>query len=40
MEKHNQLVERTYRLEEQTAVLTEKQKVADHRIGDLEKKGD
>lgn len=35
---HNNLVERTFRLEERAAVLDEKQKVADHRIGDLEKK--
>lgn len=33
---HNNLVERTFRLEERAAVLDEKQKVADHRIADLE----
>lgn len=37
-EKHNAVIERTYRLEETAAVLTEKVKVANARIGDLEKK--
>ena len=37
VEKHNQLVDRTYRLEEQEAVLEERLKVANHRIDDLEK---
>lgn len=36
VDKHNNLVERTYRLEEQHAVLEEKVKVANHRIDDLE----
>lgn len=36
--KHNQIVDRTYRLEEQTRVQEEKIKVANHRIEDLEKK--
>lgn len=36
--KHNQLVERTYSLEERMSVAEEKQKVADHRISDLERK--
>ena len=36
VEKHNNLVERTYRLEEQTALQEEKIKVANNRIGDLE----
>ncbi len=35
--KHNGLVERTYHLEEATAVFEEKLKVANHRIDDLEK---
>lgn len=35
--KHNQLVERTYRLEEQMHVHEEKIKVANHRIDDLER---
>lgn len=34
--KHNQVVERTYQLEEQEALLEEKVKVANHRIEDLE----
>ena len=34
---HNQVIERTYRLEEQTALLDERIKVANHRIDDLEK---
>ena len=34
---HNNLVERTYRLEEQEAVLAERLKVANHRIDDLER---
>lgn len=37
VEKHNNLVERTYRLEELTAVQDEKIKVANNRISDLEK---
>lgn len=36
--KHNQVVERTFRLEEKDALLEEKIKVANHRIDDLEKK--
>ena len=35
--KHNNLVERTYALEESVALLEERQKVAKHRIDDLEK---
>ncbi len=38
VEKHNHLVERQYDIEKITAVLTEEVKVANHRIGDLEKK--
>lgn len=34
--KHNSLVERTYRLEEQTAIQEEKIKVVNHRLDDLE----
>ena len=37
VDKHNSLVERTYRLEEKTAVQEEQIKVANHRIEDLEK---
>ena len=35
--KHNKLVERTYALEEAVALAEERQKVANHRIDDLEK---
>jgi len=35
--KHNKVVDRTYRLEEQTRIHEEKLKVANHRIEDLEK---
>lgn len=38
-DKHNQLIERTYALEEKTGLLEERVKVASHRIDDLEKKG-
>ena len=38
VDKHNQVIERTYKLEEDTAILDEKIKVANHRIDDLEKK--
>ena len=34
--KHNNLVERAYALEESVALLDERQKVANHRITDLE----
>ena len=36
--KHNEVVERTYKLEEDTAVMEEKIKVANIRIADLENK--
>ncbi|MBR3552931.1 MAG: hypothetical protein IKN72_06040 [Clostridia bacterium] len=39
VEKHNNLVERTYNLEEQLSLHDERIKVANHRIDDLEKKG-
>lgn len=39
VDKHNHVVERTYKLEELTALQEEKIKVANHRIEDLEKKG-
>ncbi|MBO5448651.1 MAG: hypothetical protein J5994_04925 [Ruminococcus sp.] len=38
VEKHNQIVERTYKLEEDGKLLEEKIKVANHRIDDLERK--
>lgn len=39
VDRHNSVIERTYRLEEGQAVLEEKIKVANNRISDLEKKG-
>lgn len=36
VDKHNNLIERTYRLEEQAALLQKDIKVANHRIDDLE----
>lgn len=35
VEKHNSVIERTYKLEEQTALQEEKIKVANHRISDI-----
>lgn len=35
-DKHNTLIERTYKLEEQADLLQERVKVANHRIDDLE----
>ena len=37
VELHNHIMERTYRLEEQEALLEERMKLANHRIDDLEK---
>ena len=37
VDKHNNLVERTFKLEEADKLLDEKIKVANHRIDDLEK---
>lgn len=39
VEKHNNVIERVYKLEESEAVQNEKIAVANHRIDDLEKKG-
>ena len=36
VEKHNNVVERTYALEERMTLMDERQKVANHRIDDLE----
>lgn len=36
VEKHNNLIMRTYKLEQEFAVMDEKVKVANHRIDDLE----
>lgn len=38
VDKHNGVVERTYKLEESTALQEEKLKVINHRIEDLERK--
>lgn len=39
VDKHNNIIERTYELEKQSAVIQNDIKVANHRIDDLEKKG-
>ena len=36
VEKHNQLVERTYKIENKIAVLENREKSSEHRIDDLE----
>lgn len=38
VDKHNNVIERTYKLEEQTALQGEKIRVVNHRIDDLEGK--
>lgn len=40
VEKHNNIVERTYDLEKRQTVTEEQMKVANHRISDLEKGDD
>ena len=40
VEKHNNIIERTYKLEERMELNDERIKVANHRIEDLEKKVD
>ena len=37
VDKHNSVVERTYKLEERCEVIDEKMKVANNRLDDLEK---
>jgi FtsZ-interacting cell division protein ZipA len=39
VDKHNNVIERTYRLEQDTAVQEEQIKVINHRIEDLERAG-
>ena len=39
VEKHNNIIERTYELEKKMEVQEEKMRVANHRIEDLEKGG-
>ena len=36
VDKHNTVVERTYKLEQNFCLMDEKMRVANHRIGDLE----
>lgn len=38
VDKHNNLIERTYKLEEVSGIQAEQIKVANHRISDLEEK--
>lgn len=38
--KHNNVIERTYKLEERTELQEEKIKVANHRIEDLERRAE
>lgn len=40
VDKHNNVIERTYSIEQELSVQQEQLKVANHRITDLEKKGD
>lgn len=37
VEKHNGVIERTYKIEQKIAVLENREKVSEHRIDDLEK---
>ena len=37
-DRHNDVIERTYKLEEATAVQTEQIKVINHRLSDLEER--
>ena len=39
VDKHNQVIDRVYKLEQRDAVVEEEIKVANHRIDDLEKAG-
>jgi len=39
VDKHNTVIERTFKLEESQAVMQEQLKVANHRIADLEERG-
>ncbi len=36
VDKHNSVIERTYKLEQDFCLIDEKMRVANHRIGDLE----
>ena len=39
VDRHNQVIERTYALEDRANILEERVKVANHRIDDLEQQG-
>ena len=39
VDKHNGVIERMFDLEERASVIEERQRVANHRIDDLEKRG-
>ncbi len=39
VDKHNTVIERTFKLEEVQAVMQEQLKVANHRIADMEERG-
>ncbi|MDD3253841.1 MAG: hypothetical protein PHV18_14935 [Lachnospiraceae bacterium] len=39
VDKHNTVIERTYKIEETQAVMQEQIRVANHRIEDLEREG-
>lgn len=39
VDKHNTVIERTYKLEEKCSIFEEKFKVTNHRLEDLEEKG-
>lgn len=38
VDKHNQVIDRVYKLEQHAAVINEEIKVANHRIADLEER--
>lgn len=38
VEKHNSVIERTYTIEQNIAVLENREKVSEHRIDDLERR--
>lgn len=40
VDKHNNVIERTYKLEEMTALQEEKIKVCNHRLSDLERRAE
>lgn len=40
VDKHNTVIDRTYKLEESQAVMQEQLRVVNHRIGDLEKESE